>query len=245
VELQADWDRLDIAAYRVSIVRSVRVRARSVAIIGAVVFGCGLFASFPPFVAIGLVLVASGLGNLVRPSVTGVLVEGATTILTGLFTLSLPLWSAAVHASPERALVGAVPQIVWGARRLAVWWTARTVVNDPPAIARLEQVVRDLARRDLRTDPSVVELRTGRIRRVRNRLGMESEGVVALFDGSIVRLDRRADVWIESIGTTALGRASRVKVRMGALELEGEMSPSHVERFERWKLAPEARASAA
>src|SRR5262245_5860519 len=42
VEIQPDWDRLDAAAFRVSMKRSVRWLAWFLAVLGGVALGCGL-----------------------------------------------------------------------------------------------------------------------------------------------------------------------------------------------------------
>jgi hypothetical protein len=124
---------------------------------------------------------------------------------------------------------------VWGVRRLAFYRTARLAVNDPEAIARLEFLVQELSKRNGRSDPTVAEFRTGRFRAHRNRLGLYDEGAIALLEHRAVRLEKRADIWIEARGTTWLGRSAKVGIRMGDLHLTGEMPVTHFERFERWK----------
>jgi hypothetical protein len=216
--------------------RSVRRQGAFLAVIGAVVTACGIAAPLAPLLAIGLVLLAAGLWNVVRPSVDGLLVDGAAVILTGLFQCLLGFWVPDARPGAQgKWLFTGLLQIVWGVRRIAGWNTARRAVNDPRAIERLEAIVRDLSKRD-RGDAHVVEFQTGRVRRRRNRIGLYAEGAVGLLMGEAVRLERRADVWIETAGSTALGRTIKVKVRMSDLELPARMAVEHFERFERWKL---------
>jgi hypothetical protein len=232
----SDWNRLDAAAYRVSIRRSVRRLAWFGAVMGAVGAVCGLASGFAPLVAIGTVLACAGVWNLYRPAVAGLIVDGGAMILTGALQGLAWLWiDDAPASSVGKWIIAGLIQIVWGVRRLALYPTARLAANDPEAIARLETTVREISRRDARSDPTVAEFWTGRIRKHRNRLALSDDGAIALLEHQTVRLERRADIWIEARGTTWLGRSITVAVRMGDLQLTGEMPTAHFERFERWK----------
>ena len=242
-----DWSRLDTAAHRVSMMRSVRRMAWFIAVAGLVVTACGLGARIVPMTAIGVVLVSAGAWNLLRTSVSGLLVDGCALILCGVFLATAWRWMEPARPSQAvNSIVAGVLQVVWAVRRLALYRTARRAVRDPQAIARLEAIVRDLSRRDVRTDETVVQFRTGRFRHHRNRLGLYAEGVVGILEHTAIRLDTRSDVWIEASGTTATGRSIKVKVQMSDLELPAEMSVEHFQRFERWKLGQsQARSIAA
>ena len=242
-----DWNRLDAAAYRVSMMRSVRRMAWFIAGAGVVVTACGLGARVVPMIAVGVVLASAGAWNLLRTSVSGLVVDGGALIVCGVFLATAWRWMEPERPSQAaNSIVAGVLQIVWAVRRLALYRTARHAVRDPQAIARLESIVRDLSRRDVRTDETVVQFRTGRFRHHRNRLGLYAEGVVGILESTAIRLDKRSDVWIEASGTTAIGRAIKVKIQMSDLQLAAEMSVGHFQRFERWKLGQsQARSIAA
>ena len=207
------------------------------AIIGAVVAVCGFAGGLLPLAAIGLVLVGAGVWNICRPAISGLIVDGVVMILTGLFNGLLWLWIENTRSSSVGSwVIAGLVQIVWGIRRLAIYPTARSAVNDPQAIARLESIVRNLSKADGKTDPSTAEFRTGRFHHHRNRLGLYADGAVALLEGEVVRLEKRSDIWIEAAGTTSLGRSIKVRIQMGDFELTGQMPSAHFERFERWKL---------
>ena len=233
----SEWSRLDAAAFRVSIHRSVRWFAWWGAIIGTVVTVLGIAAPFVPLVAIGLVLAGAGIWNLCRPSVTGLLVDGVVMILTGIFNGLAWLWvEEARSSSAARWIFAGLFQVFWGYKRLALYAIARRTRNDPQAIARLEALVRELTKRKAKDDPLVVEFRTGRFRHQRNRIGLYAEGSVALLEHQAVRLEKRSDIWIEARGTTLGDRSVKVRIQMSDLELTGQMATVHFERFERWKL---------
>lgn len=232
-----DWNRLDAAAYRVSIMRSVRRMAWILAVAGIVVTACGLAAAFIPLIAIGLVFASTGAWNLFRTSVGGLAVDAVAMILSGIFLALAWRWMDAARASQAvNSIVAGVIQLVWGVRRLALYRTARHALRDTFAIAHLESIVRELSRRDARADETVAEFRTGRFRHHRNRLGLYVEGAVGLLEQTAVRLEKRSDIWIETRGSTALGRSIKVTVQMSDLQLPGVMSAEHFARFERWKL---------
>jgi len=217
--------------------RSVRWLAWFLAVVGAFVLTCGLAAPFVPLVVIGVVLVCAGLWNIRRTAVAGLVVDGVAVIVTGICNGVAWLWIEDGRSSGlVKCAIAGLVQIVWGVRRLATHRTARFAANDPQAIAHLESIVRELAKRDAKSDPAVVEFWTGRFRRQRNRLGLYAEGAIGLLEHQVVRLERRADIWIEASGTTWLGRSVKVGVQMGDLRLAGEMPAAHFERFERWKL---------
>ena len=232
-----DWNRLDAAAFRVSMKRSVRWHAWFLAVIGTIVVACGVAAPFAPLVAIGLVIACAGIWNLRRPSTTGLIVDGVATILTGAFQCLSGLWMEdARESSVVKWIIAGAFQIVWGIRRLALYRMARFAPNDPEAIARLEAIVQELSKRQAKDDPTVVEFWTGRFRGHRNRLGLYADGAVGLLEHRAVRLEKRADIWIETRGTSWLGRWIKVQVQMSDLQLIGRMPAAHFERFERWKL---------
>src|SRR5262245_4018943 len=87
-----DWSRLDAAAYRVSMKRSVRRVAWGMAALGAVIVACGIAAPFAPLISIGLVFVCAGAWNASRPSIHGLIVDGVAMILAGVFQCLLLLW---------------------------------------------------------------------------------------------------------------------------------------------------------
>ena len=231
-----DWNRLDVAAYRVSVKRSVRRQAWFLPIIGVIVAVCGVAGGLVPMAVIGAVIFVAGAWNLYRPTVTGLVVDGVALILTGVFSALAWIWfDDARPSSAARWVVTGAFQVAWGVRRIVFYATARRVVNDPPAIARLESIVRELSKRKAGTDPAVVEFRTGRFHRHLNRLGLYEKGVIGLLQEQVVRLERRPDVWVEAIGTTAFSRSVKVSIQMGELRLIGHMPTAHFERFERWK----------
>jgi hypothetical protein len=216
--------------------RSVRRFGWFGAVLGAIVLACGLAAPFLPLAAIGLALACAGVWNLCRPSIHGLIVDGGVVILTGIFNCLAWLWVKDARASSVgHWIVAGLVQIVWGIRRLAIYPSARFAANDPQAIARLEAIVRELSRRNVKDDPTTAEFRTGRYHH-RNRLGLYADGSIALLEHQAVRLEKRADIWIEARGTTWHGRSIKVGIQMSDLHLTGEMAAAHFERFERWKL---------
>ena len=216
--------------------RSIRRLAWFEAVLGVVVLACGIAAPFVPLIAVGVALTGAGLWNLLRTSVHGLLVDGVTIILAGVFNCVAWLWMEHARAtSVGNWIVTGVLQIVWGVRRLALYPTARAAPNDSQAIARLESIVRELSKRNAKDDPTVVEFRTGRWPGRRDRIGLYDLGSVALLEHTAVRLEKRTDIWIEARGTT-FGGALKVAIQMSDLHLTGRMSAAHLERFERWKL---------
>lgn len=218
--------------------RSVRRLGWYGAIVGLFVLAFGIMSTFVPLVAIGLVLVCAGVWNVLRTSITGLVVDGAVMILVGAFNCLAWQWMEDARASSIGSwIIAGLLQIVWGIRRLALYPQAKLAANDAEAIARLESIIRELRKLDAKVDPCVAEFWTGRrLRRHRNRLGLYADGVVGLLEHQAVRLERRSDIWIEARGTTWLGRSVKVKIQMSDLELTGEMPPAHFERFEHWKL---------
>src|SRR5262245_36040301 len=162
----------------------------------------GLAVPLPPMVALGVVLLAAGAWNLCRTSVTGLIVDGLAAIVAGAFLCLASQWTGdASTLKAQKWIFGGVLHIVWGVRRLALYRTARGVVNDPPAIARLDATVRELSKGSAKDDPTIVEFRTGRFRRHRNRLGLYAEGAIGLLEQQVVRLEKRTDMWIEARGS--------------------------------------------
>jgi len=232
-----DWSRLDRAGFHVTMMRSVRRQGWLLAVIGVAIVVLGSIARIWPLMAIGVALAAAGAWNVCRPAVSGLAVDGVTLIVTGLVNCLTWLWVD--HAEPTRfakwILTGGI-QVVWGVRRLGLYRMARRIPLDPPAMARLETIVRALASAGARDGPTIAEFRTGRFPKERTRIGLYAEGAIALIGPEAVRLEKRSDIWIEARGTTTLGRSVKVRVQMSDFELEGEMPTADFERFELWKL---------
>lgn len=233
----SDWKQLDTAGFGVTMLRSVRRTAWIGTLVGTVAAVCGFAAGLLPLAIVGVVLLGAGVWNLRRPSVTGMVVDSAAMILTGVFNCLGWAWiEGESSTSAGKWILAGVIQIVWGVRRLTLYPLARFAAADRQAIADLESMVRELSKRNARTDPSVVEFSTSPIHGRRNRLGLYPEGVIGLLEHQAVRLERRGDIWIETRGTTLRGRSVKVRIQMSDLELKGRMSVEHFERFERWKL---------
>lgn len=232
-----DWDRMDAAAYRVSVLRSIRGLAWIELAVGAIALTAGVFAPSLPLAAIGSVLLAAALWNLLRPSVTGLLVDGVAVVLAGVFTALVWTWidGPRTPTAIGQWVIGGIGQVVWGVRRILGYRNVLTAVDDPAAMARLAAIARELSRRDAKSDPGVVEFRTRGFPSERHRIGLFTEGAITLFASGAIRLERARDLWVEPTGTTALARAVKVRVRMSDLELTGEIPAEHLERFERWK----------
>lgn len=233
----SDWDRMDAAGFRVSMIRSVRWLAWFTLGIGAGVLALGFGARYAPLVMIGAVLAAAGLWNVWRPSVAGMLVDGVAMIASGAFLAFQGMADAgAGPLAAGKGLAAGLPQIIWGFRRLALFPLAWRSAEDAHAIAHLQQLVREVSRRDAKRDPSVVEFRSGRFHLHRNRIGLFDAGAVNLLEQQVVRLERRGDIWIEPVGTSVSGRTLKVEIRLGDYSLRGTMRAEHLERFEQWKL---------
>jgi hypothetical protein len=241
----SDWHRLDHAAYRVTMKRSVRRVGWVFVAAGAVITVCGAVAPLYPMLGIGVVIFLAGVWNVRRPDVSGLLVDGIAVILVGAFQCLAGQWIQPSHeASETKWLIGGLLQIAWGVRRLKTWYEARQAVNDREAIGRLERIVADVSRRRAKSDPTIAEFRTGRWKHERNRLWLSPEGVVGLLPHMVVRLERRNDMHIETRGTTGPGGTLKVSVQMSGLMLSGHMSSEHFQRFESWKLGQTRPAAA-
>ncbi len=233
----SDWDRMDAAGFRVSMIRSVRWLASFTLAIGAGVLALGIGARHAPLMVIGAVLAAAGLWNAFRPAVSGLLVDGVAMLASGAFLIFQGLADAGSGPlSAGKGFVAGIPQILWAFRRLQLLPTALRQPNDPQAIAHLERLVREVSLRDAKRDASVVEFRTGRLGVHRNRIGLFDVGGVSLLEQQVVRLERRGDLWIEPRGTSVSGRTLKVEVRLGDYALRGTMRADHLERFEQWKV---------
>jgi len=230
-----EWSRLDASGFRVTVKRSVRRVAWFLVAIGMLVAVCGAKSSLVPLTLVGGLYLCVGGWNLRRTSVHGALLDAIALFGAGMFTcLSWKLIDGA-ETHMAKALFGGGMQILWGVRRIRLWAAARDASDDPAAIRALERVVAELSKRTSR-DETVSEFTTGRFGQTRNRLGLYTEGVVGLLEGGAVRLEKRADIWIEARGTDVRAETIKVSVRMSDYEMTATMDAKHLERFERWKL---------
>ncbi len=237
METFSDWDRLDCAAYHASMIRSVRTVGWRAAVVGALLVAFALVSSTPLLAVPGAVLVAAGGWNFMRPSVSGLIVDGTTMVLIGVGLCAWRLWladDASLRVGKE-VLAGLI--MTWrGIVRLRTCWEGRQIVHDAPMIARVLWLALVVGKRDAKHDETVVEFATNTRYKHRNRVGLFAEGAVVLLEQDVVRIEKRADISIEPHGSTWLDRKVKVIAQMSGLERKGTMTREHLERFERWKL---------
>lgn len=229
-------------------------RMKTVAI-GALIFGtiavgqgASLFEDYPIngiLVLIGLFLLIDGSWLLVSPKPEGIIMHGVALFIVGLWNIGLTILalSAGAVINPLWGSLG-ILQIVWGCRSLTSYKNfagARSAASNTHLLNEVEEIVRDIHKADAKSRSDLIAFGTttfwGRTK-WKARL-LESYGIFTAKGRADVLLLLKDEVSLVSKGKvlTLTGKAVKIQAQLGKKQMNGTISPEHLERFETWRNA--------
>jgi hypothetical protein len=227
--------------------RTVRQTLRGGAI-GSLVFGglallLGLVSPMDPILAgVGAVLVGTGLWNFFAPRPTGIIVDGLTLVMVGVYNLADVFIGAAQGQSGAGSGVWAklgVFQIIWGVQSFWRFFQFREAFKTPATgaeLLELDGMAKELWKARVKDSSDTIELNVSGLHAKKWKVRLEPEAALMATQGGLeLRLCGRDELDIEDTGKAMLSKTRNVKLRIGAKESKGSMSPESFERFRQWK----------
>ncbi len=227
--------------------RTVRKTLRASAIGSLVIGGITLLlAAVPPIdpvaALLGLVLVGTGSWNLARPRPTGILVDGATIGLVGIFNIAstIPALQAGEGSAGSTFWVKVgVFQLLWAGQAVWRYTRFRRAFDEIPAdseLHQLDELVSALWKSKPKESADVIEFKLSGFHETAWK-GRLTDGftLLACHGGREVKVAGRDEIEIADRGKVLLGSARRATFTIRGRSTKGTIPASSLERFQQWK----------
>lgn len=241
-----DWSRLQqIADHRMAR-RTLRGVAIGSLVVGGVVLALGFIPPGDPLsIGLGALLLGTGSWNLIRPQPAGIVIDGITLCLIGLYNISGAFLGEGAGFWVKLGLF----QVFWGGQEMLKFSRFREALSFRPQDTErraVDESIRALVKTRPKKDPGVFEfVTTGLHAKVwRGRLTEEGALLLKLGSEEAVFL-RRHELEIQPGRKVMFGRDLNATIAMDGKTHKGAISPQSLERFHAWKYGVEVPAAIA
>jgi len=229
-----------VADYR-TVRKTLRSSATFSVVIGAITL---LLALAPPFSAVaavlGLVLLGTGGWNLARPRPTGILVDGASIVLVGLFNIvsEIVALRSGSGGSGFWIKVGLF-QLVFGGQAFWRYSRFRDAFQSPASdaeLGQLDSMVTAMWKSKVKESVDLLEFKTSGFHETpwKARLA-DSIAVLATDGGREVKVAARDEIDIAESGKVLIGKSLKATITIRGKAMKGTIPPESYERFQQWK----------
>jgi len=247
---QVTLQELQLAADEVALNRRLKPAG-----IGSLVFGgLALLAGLAgmgedPFalalLLLGLLLLGTGLWQLVTLNPKGLVANGIALILVGVYNVGYTLWQISSEGSTGFFwLILGFLQVFWGAQNIKRYPRFASMASrckDKELLRSIRALMEGAVKGKPNQDAGLVEFQSVDFKRDgvwRGRL-MERYGLFMLLPGWEGVFVLPEQVEVEELPGKA-GKRVRARVRLGDMEREGTMTRESLERLRRWMAEEEA-----
>lgn len=225
--------------------RTVRKTLKGSAIVSVVGGAITLLvALLPPFDAlaafVGLVLLGTGVWNLMHPRPIGLALDGASVILVGITNIAgtALAMSAGESTSGVWARVG-IFQILWGAQALWRWTQFRNAFERTPSdteMRQLDEMATALWKAKPKESLDVVEFKLTGFTEVPWKCRLtDTHALLATAGGTEVKVAAREEIEIADQGKVLIGSARKATFTIRGKTVKGTIPAESLERFQQWK----------
>ena len=226
--------------------RTVRKTLRTSGI-GSIVFGAlALVAGVAPpldpiLTGLGLVLLGTGLWNTLAPRPTGILVDGITLVLVGLYNIGGAALSAGHGAAGSSLWVKlGIFQLIWGVQAFVRFRRFRDAFQAPPSdveFTQLDGEVSALWKANPKQATDVIEFTTAGLMHAAKWKARLDDGfaLLATANGSEVRVVMKEAFEIEDRGKGLIGSSHTLAVTIAGKRRSGAIGLASLERYQQWK----------
>lgn len=237
---QEKRERLDqmtkIAAY-LHLKKGTRPGAIGSIIFGviAVITGVAMLSENPVngiLIVIGIFLLIEGIVVLAMPSPAGLILEGIGMWMVGLWNFGLTILEFATGAGWSLWGVLGLSQMAWGSQSFAGYRRfaeGEEAASDDFLTNEVESTVKDVLKAKARTRQDIITFRFGSIA-WKGYLGRRY-GTFSSINGRDTQFLLRDDINFTEKGKALLGKILKVRISMDHKEMDGTISPEHLERF--------------
>jgi hypothetical protein len=243
----------EVADYR-TVRKTLRGGGIGSAVFGGLGVGLGLVSPTDPIlVAVGAVLLGTGLWNIFAPRPQGIILDGLTLVMVGVYNVAGVFLNIAQGESGAGGGIWVklgVFQIIWGIQsfwRYAQFRNAFTTSVSGTELLELDTMATALWKSRAKDTDTIVEFDVSGLRAARWKVRLDPDMVLLATEGGAeVRVSSRDAIEIEDRGKVMLGKSRKATIRIGAKTLKGTIKPESLQRFQQWKggfVLPEAIAA--
>ncbi|OGF22401.1 MAG: hypothetical protein A2V63_10045 [Candidatus Eisenbacteria bacterium RBG_19FT_COMBO_70_11] len=228
--------------------RTVRKTLRAGGI-GSLVFGAlGLIGGLIPPVdfvltAVGAALVGTGIWNILAPRPTGIIVDGLSLLMVGVYNIANVTVSVAQGETGGGSglwIKLGIFQIVWGVQSFWRFVQFRDAFKSPATDAELlelDGMASQLWKAHEKDASDVIEFAVSGLRAMKWKCRLDPEyAFLATTGGAEVRVVSKDLFDIEDAGKVLIGKSHKAVFRIGAKTLKGTIKPESLARFQQWKI---------
>jgi len=238
MDIGHDWNRLQQVADH----RMARKTLRNGAI-GSIVFGAlgvifGLVQPVDPIsVAVGAVLLTTGLWNLARPQPAGIVIAGATLILVGAYNIFGALGGFGAGLWVKMGIF----QLFWGVQGIMRYRQFRAALAFSPQeteVQQLDELVRSIEKAQIKESNDTIEFTTTGFtyaKRWRGRLTDTGALLVVLRSHQVYVVGKQV-LDLEPSGNAMLSKNFKATFTIKGKTYKGQLSPQSLDRFRSWKM---------
>ena len=223
--------------------RTVRRTLRSSAIISLVMGAITLLLALAPppsllAATLGLVLLGAGAWNLARPRPTGILVDGASVIVVGLFNIGWSIVDIQSGGSGFWIKVG-VFQLVLGGQAFWRYAHFRDAFRSPASeaeLGELDGLVGAMWKSKVKESMDLIEFKVNGFHETPWKARLtDTLAILATDGGREVKVAARGEIDIAETGKVLIGRSLKATVTVRGKAMKGTIPPESYERFQQWK----------
>lgn len=229
-----------VADYR-TVRKTLQNSATVSLIIGAVTL---VIAVVPPLsiisASLGVMLLATGAWNLARPRPTGILVDGASIIVVGLYNIVSTVLEAQSGAGSSAVWIKmGIFQLVIGGQAFWRYAQFRDAFRTQPADSEMQELdgmVSSMWKAKVKESSDLIEFKVSGFHETPWKARLtDSLAILATLGGNEVRVATRAEFDIAENGKVLIGKSLKATFTVRGKAMKGTLSPESFERFQLWK----------
>ena len=225
--------------------RTVRKTLKNSATVSLIMGAITLAIAFvPPLsifsAALGVMLLATGAWNIARPRPTGILVDGASVIIVGLYNIvSTVLEMQSGQGGSAIWIKMGIFQLVIGGQafwRFAQFRDAFRIQVTDSEMRELDGMVDAMWKAKVKETSDVIEFKVSGFHETPWKARLtDSIAVLGTLGGNEVRVATRDEFDIAENGKVLIGKSLKATFTIRGKAMKGTLSPESFERFQLWK----------
>jgi hypothetical protein len=230
-----DLDRLQKVADYHGARQTLRTGAIGSMIFGAIGLALAIVPPYEPVLGVvGAMLLGTGTWNSTRPRPAGIVIDGLTLILVGVYNV-LGAFGAGVTVWAKLGIF----QIVWGVQSISRYAQFRVALSEVPEAVELQQfqeLAQAIRKAKTKESPDLLEFTTTgwHAKRWKARL-TERAAIIACVGSHETHVVARERLEVTTQGKVMIGRDLKATITWGGKPHRGTMSPEGFERYQVWK----------
>jgi hypothetical protein len=236
MNLGLDWGRIQRVADHRMALKTIRGVAIGSVIWGGVVLTIAMLPPLDLFTAaLGVVLLATGSWNLTRPKPVGIVLDGLTICLVGVYNIGAAFVG---DGGTGWAKLG-VFQLIWGAQEIMRFGKFREALAFEPQdteLQALDESIRAINKGKPKESPDLIEFTMSGLQAKLWRGRLMDDGAILVKRGTHEAVVvRRHELEIQPGNKVMIGKEIKATFAIDGKTHKGTILPQSLERFQQWK----------